>query len=726
MLGAFVVLCGVAIVFFREPLFGGVSFLMGDNATHSLPLSQRLGEGDVPFWNVELGFGAPVYADGTTGWFHPWKVFLFAVFPWLVAHDLVYVTSFVVTGVAALLLARTLEAPLAIALTAALAAAFSPAVLDNHYNAAYAMALAWSGIGLVAFEAWWKEPNRRRACVFAFSIALLTLAAYPPLTYAWCFYLGIVVVVRIGGERQRIASRLLGFSGCVVLGLGLAAFQVLPMLELAQQSVRQGEVAILHRFDWTYYVAGLFFSNDPALYRDSRSLPFSPAPLGSALSFIAVAFFPLLRDRRSLSHVAAIAVCVLAVQGPGGVVFDGLRAVMPGFDRLRILSPFLFVTIVPSAALFAVLLTRTTHTSLRRSEIAWCALSALFFALLMAGSLQMRLATSRLLVTEAAILGASIAGIAVLRSYGRTAAIPILLVVAIGAEIALLRSGHLTYLSDSILDEERELAAVLRIRQREDLLARGAHLRTVPYKQVFEGMVLQHWKTPGYERFVRAALRTQTPNVNLGDRLAFVGANDALPLAAVLPLRSEIQREIRGQSSAPYGTRVIDRWRVRWLVLYGDGSRIPRSKDLETIWRDPAGDIELLENRHVLPALRWEPSSDSTPPLASPAWWQRAIDALPWAGSESLGETSIAAPEAGRIVAAVPWFPGWSAILDGERVTPRRAQDGAMELPVSAGTHRIELHFVPYSFHLGVGLSIGCAAIAAWLWATASREEVDA
>lgn len=730
--GCIALIAAAAVVYFREPLFGPVSFLAGDNTTHTLPLHQRLGDRPLPFWNPEMAFGAPVYADATNGWFHPWKIALFAVLPWLVAHDLVYVTSFVITGVAALLLARRLGAPPALSLAAGIAATFAPAVLDNQYNAAYAFALAWSGIGTVAFEIWWERPDGRRIVLLAAGVALVLLAGYPPQLYAWLFYLGLVLIVRLAMERTLVPTRLVGFAGAVALGLGLAAFQVLPLAELSIHSVRQAEVQVLQSFPWASYVAGIFFSNDPTLYRDPKAFVFFFAPLGTALSFLAIAYLPLLRNRRALSHLAAIIICVLAAGGPGGTVFETLRQLLPGIDRLRILSPFVFVTLVPITALFALLLAQAARPSFRWKEIAACVAVVGLLGLALAGSRPSLEATPHYRIVAGSILIATCVVIALLRATARLAWIPAVFAVAIAFEVAALRTDHITYLPDSILLEGRELSAFLAERQHEDPLARAAHLRTRRYDAAFKGLVLQHWKTPGYELYVRTSLRSRMPNLNLMDRIAFAEANDALPLRALPPLRKALQQELREMVPTSPGARVLDRWRVRWIVVQGDLERIPQSAGLTTVWRDPAGGVEVRENPNVLSVVRYEASGDlGVAPVATPAW-QRAIDALPWVAPLSIGEVVIEAPAAGRIVAAIPAYPGWNARIDGEHFAPARGSDGSdgsdgsMEFPVVAGSHRIELRFVPYSFHVGVAIAIASACLAGWIYARRPRETLDA
>src|SRR4029453_9708009 len=126
----------------------------------------------------------------------------------------------------------------------------------------------------------------------------------------------------------------------LALGAGLAALQVFPLLELASQSVRRDSVAVLSAYPWLNFLGGLVFDSDPALYQSGR-YAFFTAPLPPVLALVAVPFVPALRDRRAASSLAGVVVCVGVAAGPGCWIFELLRHVLPGLERLRLLSPFL-------------------------------------------------------------------------------------------------------------------------------------------------------------------------------------------------------------------------------------------------------------------------------------------------------------------------------------------------------------------------------------------------
>ena len=702
-----------ALTLFCLPLFtGAVSALTGDNVTHSLPMNQlveRAAQGQsFRFWDPNVSFGFPVYAEGTLGLFHPWKLLLLGALPLLTAHDLLYLSSFVLAASCGFFVARRLGSSVGFALIAGLAIAFSPASLWNLYNVSYALSIAWSALALVAFERWYAAPSGRRLAALAAAIALALLAGYVPTVFALFLFLGVALAIRFAFEPRQIATHAPGFVAAVALGIGLAALQVLPLAELTRNSVRQDSVAVLNAFPWQNFLTGLLYDPAPERYAPARYAYFV-APLATTLAVIALPFLPLLRDRRLLSYVGGIVVCVLACAGPGSPLFELLRATLPGFDRLRLLSPFLFVVLVPTGVVLAALLREATRRGRTRGQLAACAAMALLFALLWSLPLLSALPGYRALVLG--LVGVAIAGLLALRAADRLAWAPALFVAILLFEIAVVKPAHRAWLPDGVLGAGAEMAAFLKERMRSDPDARAMHFPSQAYDAAFQGMVMQHWQSPHYESFVRSSIAARTPFTNLFDELPFAEASGALPLAGSAALLATMQDELRRRTATPPGERAIDRFGVRFVVMSGDVARLPIAPGLQIVWQDATGRLAVLENSAARPRYQWHAAAaeDAAP---KPSALLRFARALPWATSESQGVVEIDAPAAGRVFVPIPAYPGWSAWLDGEEVAVLAAEGVGMEVPVPAGRHRLELRYLPAAFHLGLCVTLASAAVA--------------
>jgi hypothetical protein len=717
-LGAVVAVGAIAaaLAAFFWPLFaGGVSALTGDNLSHSLPLNfdlaRALDVGPWRFWNDRAAFGFPLFAEGQSGFAHPWKLLLLSLFPVLAAHDLLYVSSFLIAGAGACFIARRLGLAALPAALAGFATAFSPIVLDTLYNAAYAHSIAWAAVCLLAFERWWAAPGSRSLAFFAASVALLLCAGYPPTAYAFFLFLGVAFATRLALDRTHVGARIGGVAAALALGAGLAALQMLPLVELLALSVRQDAMTVLNAFPWLDFAGGLVFDPDPALYQPGR-YAFFVAPLATTLALVAVPFLPALREPRALSYVAGVVVCAGAASGPGSALFDLLRATLPGFDRLRLLSPFLFVAVVPSAVLLAALLTEATRPL--RSNAAAVAVGALalvfaLFAVAAAPSATLLPWVRHLLLGLAA---AAAAGLAIARIGRRNEIAWLVWIAVLLVEIAVLRAGHRAWLPDTVLREGDALVAELAPRVHAHPDSRAIHFPSQRHRATFDGMVRQHWKSPGYAELVRTSVRVQIPFANLLGDLPFAGMNGALAFAGYDALVATMHEELRGRVVTPPGERALDRWSVRWMLLQGDLAKLPRAAGFERVWSDPRGDVELLENRSARDRFEWQPGANDAPALEAPAAWRRAIEALPWVTATVEPAYAWSADSPGALFAAVPLHPSWSAVLDGRAVAPLRARDGlGMEIPAGTGPHRVELRFVPHAFHLGVVASAASALV---------------
>jgi hypothetical protein len=73
---------------------------------------------------------------------------------------------------------------------------------------------------------------------------------------------------------------------------------------------------------------------------------------------------------------------------------------------------------------------------------------------------------------------------------------------------------------------------------------------------------------------------------------------------------------------------------------------------------------------------------------------------------------SVQAAQPGYVFLSEPFYPEREALIDGQRVTPVRANLAFMAVPVPAGSHQLELVYTPTSFRFGLGVSL--LTIAAW------------
>lgn len=67
---------------------------------------------------------------------------------------------------------------------------------------------------------------------------------------------------------------------------------------------------------------------------------------------------------------------------------------------------------------------------------------------------------------------------------------------------------------------------------------------------------------------------------------------------------------------------------------------------------------------------------------------------------------SVTAEEDGILFTTISWEPGWTIYIDGEKTEPVKLADALIGIPVTAGTHKVEMKFFPAGMKLGMLLSL--------------------
>jgi len=264
---------------FWWPLLSGGGFVGGNIYSYYFPQKMAyadvLQQGQWPFWNDRTGHGYPVLGESQTGVFYPLHL---AIYTWLdvntaynASHLVHYVLAFVFTAG----YARRFGMALPGALLAALVYVYGWFPCRSCWEWAI-IGGTWLPAALWSVECLLQTRRWRFAGLLALILAVQLLAGHFQL--AWITQLVLVVyvpcrlwlvpVASISEEplptgRSRFRSGLV-LLGAGVLGLGLAAMQLLPTWEFREVSQR-AEVGTHH---------DLQFGSIPAWYWSQAVMPF--------------------------------------------------------------------------------------------------------------------------------------------------------------------------------------------------------------------------------------------------------------------------------------------------------------------------------------------------------------------------------------------------------------------------------------------------------------------
>jgi hypothetical protein len=718
-------------LFLFAPLF--LALLRGEGAWFEWDVSEQywpdlvylcgaLHDGELPLWNPYDRGGYPFYADPQAAPYHPLNLALcaFGADPPLGFATARVVLGFWLSGLFALgWLRRTGFSWSATTVGAALVQC-AP-FLRHNWELNLTSALAWLPAMLWALETLVQEKRPRDGLFLALAFAACAWTGSPPaLWFASSFVLlyGLARVVREVHETPRghrvAALRAIGIAGLVfaVFAAGFVAVVFVPGLELAKHSVQAGR-------DFADLSDGGLGDLSPLLSPKSGNHLY--------VGLLAFALAPVALRARTIGSGAALVLGALAItlaMGAEGPLFRLAFDHVPSVALFRLPHRY-EAWLGPCAALLAAggidaLATRTLP--LRPAALVAGTLLTIAIALFQIDFSTESAGSTADFSTESAGSAADFST----ESAGSTAdfvhfehdAGPGLLLLG-AATIALAIATR--RLTTAALGALLALFVVADVTQ---ALPPERHLRLGPAHGDREAAheVLRHTEGLGT---THAAMDEFAIGLRAGTRFRFPelrGYQDPLTLASherVLAALHE-QPELAAQFGVAYalqGPHYLHGW---------DRHFLPRE-----LPNDPAHDRVALSNERSITRLARALPLVYAVPLASTHYVATRQEALahvrrvapapiavieappPAEGSLSaaLPETSraanhvelgrdrvsfsIDAPAAGVVVINQAWYPGWIAEVDGARAPIWRANGFVRAVPITAGSHHVELRFEP-------------------------------
>jgi len=201
--------------------------------------------GSVPLWNPYAGFGMPLAANLQSGVFYPLNI-VYLFLPIERAQTVSLVLHVTIAGITAYGMCRSLGCSRTAAVSGGFTFMFSGFVVaqGNFHNItsvlAWLPAVIWGSQSVLGAEG----PVQRALTVagMAGATALLLTAGFIQYAYYGLVAAALFVACRLWPwlpQWRRTLGRGLPLAGAVALGVGLAAVQLGPTLELTRHSVRQ-------------------------------------------------------------------------------------------------------------------------------------------------------------------------------------------------------------------------------------------------------------------------------------------------------------------------------------------------------------------------------------------------------------------------------------------------------------------------------------------------------
>lgn len=719
-------------------LAGGVYFFRDvyavDVATQSVAAWARA-DGDAPLWNPFMRCGQPLLANPNAAANHPLSL-LYAFMPpvrgvtWFIAlHRLVLPLSTYV-------LARFLGQRPPGAVVSALALGFGGLAASSSNLYVVAATLAWSPLAIAALIWAIEGGGLTRTILAAAAWALLYLSG-EPFTMAMT---GLVTLLLLGaraharGTAGATLRRTLLVGGPAAAGaVALVAVNLLPSVELLRLSRRGEGLGYPAYAHMSLPPVGLVemvvpgFAGDVlrlesgAFWGSSRydlEFPYYVSLyLGAAallLPFLGITLFR--PGGRSLALLAATGI-VLALGSHAGINAWVYR-IAPPLWMLRHPVKWAYLTALALALLAGMSWDRLTAAP--RVPRAWLAGTLLGAALLLAAGLLQPAALRALLAELFPSKEGGMAAEAVAAAVGAGLVRTGLAWLALGLLVGLVsaRNAHAPWATAALaLVIAGDLAWTARLAPTTDVSfydagrAAATLAGATPSRPARLAAGLGTHPRPGrlaapsnerlwHFHWLASALHPYSA-VHLGFRYSLDEDADNLQPPWTRALWARIQ-------SAPEASRIEMLGRAATEYHVGFEETDPPGTVLVGVL--PTGSERPVRLRRIAGALPWASMEDGT-----------AVELRHFGPCRFRFRVQAAA--AGLLVVRETWFPGWSAEVDGASLAVRQHEIAFMAVPVPAGSHEVELRYLPRSYVVGRAISLGALAVlGALLVASVIRE----
>jgi hypothetical protein len=376
------------LVFWRD-LFGGQAYYGADTLAFYYPLTvwyaEQLRAGHLPLWFPLMFGGYPLFADGEVGMLYPLHLLAYGLLPPDLAFAWLRPIHFWLAGLFSYLFARVLEQRRFGATLAALTFSYGSFLVGHLQHENIVRSAVWLPLALLLLELAFRRRGPARlgwlaACGLVLAVQMLGVHVQPVLLTLLSLS-AYALFAPLAGPRARqgwlhggwralprpdwpaLPAFLLGRTsavvGCALIGLSLAAVQLLPLYQLGERSARSASAS--YEFSTSYSIPPVqllqlvlpyLFRPDQSAYWGLWSAAETTLYLGVAPLLLALVAVAYLRTRAvAVLGLAAGLSLALALGDYLPVNLYGLIWSLPGFSVLRVPARFTLLTVLAGGLL---------------------------------------------------------------------------------------------------------------------------------------------------------------------------------------------------------------------------------------------------------------------------------------------------------------------------------------------------------------------------------------
>jgi hypothetical protein len=694
----------------------------------------------LPLWRPLIMSGTPFAANPLSGMFYPPHI-LFIVLPLTPAFNVLLPLHIALAGLTMYILLRAgLKASRLAGIFCGLAYMFAPKTLA-HLGAGHVglvEALAWLPLALTLLMVSWREGRLLPALGAGLVLALQTFADVRVAFYTALLLAGyacaelVRLLLRGGPDRRRIA-----FRGLLGSGLGAATFalvaaiELLPLLELAPLSSRQGlslTEAEVFSLPWASLL-GLFI---PARGGNHEWVTYS----GLLPVILAGLTLTTRRNFKTLFLGGGGLLALLLALGSNAPLFPLVYHLLPGLSWLRVPSRFWFLALfalIILAGLGVEQLAQEIEPGHARRRLALALFAFLIFSLLLGGGLS--LISPPLLVSGLHLAVFSLLSVGVIMAWAhdrvpRAFASATLLAVLL-TDLWLVDYSFFRTVSPEEAFSPGEPVARYLVAQRQ--AGGGQPFRVYSPSYSLPQQVAARWRIEQADGVDPTQLASYIPFMRLAGGYGYEGYAVTIP-----PFPEGEPPETVWRHALP-NAALLGLLNVRYVVaafpVEGEGLTLEKVLGATYVYRNERAmprawvmdRVEVVESVQDVYArltgvdLARVALVEGAKPLSGPG---RSHPATIEIYTPNLVVVHADLESQGLLVLSEVWYPGWVA-REGGALLPIYKVDGLLRgVYLGPGSHRVEFTYEPLSLRLGAlmsGLGILAVALCATIWAYRQR-----
>ena len=305
----------------------------------------------LPFWNPYYGGGQPLAGDPLAALFYP-PTFLVPFLSLRRYYLLLLLGHLVFAGLGMLLLARfVVKLPRLPALVAAVSFMATPRLLSHLGAGHVTIVQTVSWFPWLALACWATvQAPRRWGLLLGICIAMTLLAGHPQMAYYGLLMttgLAVWLLWKLWRHegRQAMIKPVIGLASAAVIGVLLAAIQLVPVLELTSLSTRQLSVSSTDAFPFLDFLRAIVDTTP----RGANPWEGMMAP-GQAVLILALLGL-VIRWRKAWPLALGVVLISGLAMGNASLFYLIVAHILPELDLFRGLARIWFVALVPIALL---------------------------------------------------------------------------------------------------------------------------------------------------------------------------------------------------------------------------------------------------------------------------------------------------------------------------------------------------------------------------------------